>query len=140
MDVHEVPSFEAASAAYLAGLLEAIPPFIVRLENELARAGECELSWVDALESELVEGLRALLSEPAERQAEPPIGMVRRLVAEALAVHVRHPNVSQLERRGLLPRSAVDIAPELASLQVQWGLAKARELGASASGAASQRA
>ncbi|ACU54753.1 hypothetical protein Afer_1839 [Acidimicrobium ferrooxidans DSM 10331] len=121
--------FARASAAYLEALLDALPAFMVRLGNELAREGECELTWLDALEEHVANELTALLGAPVEEQAEPPIGLVRRLVLESVRAHVERPNVERLERRGLLPRSAVDISPDLAAIQVQWGRAKAESLG-----------
>lgn len=121
--------FARASAAYLEALLDALPAFIVRLGNELARQGECELTWLDALEQQVADELTMLLGSRVEEQAEPPIGLVRRLVLESVRTHVERPNVERLERRGLLPRSAVDISPDLGTIQVQWGRAKAQTLG-----------
>lgn len=126
----EIPSFDAASEAYLAGLLDALPAYVARLENELAREGVGDLAGMDALEDQLRQGLVELFALAPARQAETPMGLVRRLVLLALSEHAHRVNVAALDRRGLLPRSAVDIAPELAPLQVQWGLAKARALGA----------
>lgn len=120
--------FQTASTRLLDGLVRAVPPYLVRLENELARHGETELEWVAALECEITEGLRALLTLPADLQREPPIGFLRRKVLEALVAQKLEPAVPYLRRRGLLPASAIDLDLDLADAHVRWGIAKAQAL------------
>jgi hypothetical protein len=120
--------FAAASRELLEGLRRAVPAYLVRLEGELARHGEAELEWVGSLEQEIVQGLENLLVLPAPKQQEPPIGFIRRKVLEALAAKRLEHAVPYLQRRGLLPASAIDLDLDLAELHVRWGIAKARVL------------
>jgi len=120
--------FEAASRELLGGLLRAVPPYLVRLEGELARHGETELEWVAVLERDIAQGLEELLALPASLQREPPIGFIRRKVLEALVAQRLEHAVAYLRRRGLLPASGIDLDVDLAELHMRWGVAKARAL------------
>jgi hypothetical protein len=120
--------FGAISAVFLAGLLAVIPSYFARLEAELVREGEVDLDWLQGLQRTVEAELASLLTCPAEAQQEPPVGLVRRLVLEGLLIHDCSDSVSMLQRRGLLPASAVDIDTDLGPTHLAWGVAKARRM------------
>ena len=120
--------FDAISAAFLEGLQAAIPSYFARLEAELVREGEVDLDWLQELQHTVETELSALLSRPAEAQQQPPVGLIRRLVLEELSKHDCADSTSVLQRRGLLPASAVDIDADLGPTHLAWGVAKARRM------------
>jgi hypothetical protein len=120
--------FGAISAAFLAGLQAAIPSYFARLEAELVREGEVDLDWLQQLQHTVETELSALLSRPAEAQQEPPVGLIRRLVIGELSQHDCADSTAILQRRGLLPASAVDIDTDLGPTHLAWGVAKARRM------------
>ncbi len=105
--------FENISAVFLEGLLTAIPAYFARVEAELVREGEVYLDWLIELESDVESELARLLSAPAETQREPPVGLIRRRILEGLASNGCSASIPALQRRGLLPASAVDIDSDL---------------------------
>ncbi len=128
--------FQGACEIFSARLIEEIPNFIARLENELMRQGEMQLDWLSSLEAELLEAVRGLLSLPVHDQLEPPIGMIRRIIHRELEAH-SVVNWERIRERGFLPTSAIDISPELADAHLAWGIAKARSMHGEVEGTAS---
>lgn len=120
--------FGAISTAFLAALLGAMPSYFARLEAELVREGEVDLDWLQELQTKVEAELELLLTRPAEAQQEPPVGLIRRLVLDALAIHNCGYSATILQRRGLLPASAVDIDVDLGPTHLAWGVAKARRM------------
>jgi hypothetical protein len=120
--------FEEISSAFLAALLIALPSYFARLEAELVREGEVDVDWLGELQPRVEAGLAELLGRPAEAQQEPPVGLIRRLVIEALSDNGCDQCMQRLQRRGLLPASAVDIDADLGPVHLAWGVAKARRM------------
>lgn len=120
--------FEQISATFLVALLHALPPYFARLEAELVREGEINLDWLEQLESRVETELELLLRRPAEEQQEPPVGLIRRFVLNGLSHNGCDTNIPILQRRGLLPASAVDIDADLGPIHLAWGVAKARRM------------
>ena len=128
--------FQEACQTFSARLIDEIPSYVVRLENELMRQGEMQLDWLPALEAELLESVRDQLSLPARDQLEPPIGMIRRIIQRELEAH-SFVNWERMRERGFLPTSAIDISPELGDAHLAWGIAKARSMRGVGAGPAS---
>jgi hypothetical protein len=120
--------FEEMSVNLLRGLVSAMPSYFARREAELVRQGEVDLDWLVDVQQLAELELATLLCRPAEAQREPPVGLLRRLVLDSLSSHGCSPSMPELQRRGLLPASAVDIDTDLGPLHLAWGIAKARRM------------
>ncbi|MGC9154248.1 MAG: hypothetical protein ACP5HZ_01230 [Ferrimicrobium sp.] len=120
--------FGRISAAFLDGLTMAMPAYFARVEAELVREGEVDLDWLTELQRQVESELALLLGAPAETQREPPVGLIRRRIMQGLAENGCAASTPALQRRGLLPASAVDIDSDLSALHLAWGVAKARRL------------
>jgi hypothetical protein len=121
-------SFEELSEEFLEEILKQIPAFVARLDNELRRQGIYDPELLEDLERRLVAELTELLGKPASEQAEPPMCCLRRAVVSGLSKYRDGVNYRCLKEKGLLPTSSVDLAADMAGIQVRWALAKAREL------------
>ncbi len=116
--------FTAISLELADSLCDAMGSYVARLEAALAKEGAEDA--LEGLEEELCSEIRKLLTLAPREQRAPPIGMIRQLVAQRLEGVLTPLQLGRLDARGLLPRGAIDIDPELGDIHMRWGIAKAQ--------------